>query len=115
MAADVFKALSDETRREILRLLQEGPLTAGAAVYLLGGSLSVVRLFSTSRRSRFTGQHRLYLLGCGALFVFYTVAVYLAVGLCRDREQLLEIALVNYLWPALTMVLSIPILRKNGF
>jgi ArsR family transcriptional regulator len=28
--ADVFKALSDETRREILRLLQSGDMTAGA-------------------------------------------------------------------------------------
>ena len=27
---DVFKALSDETRREILRLLQSGDMTAGA-------------------------------------------------------------------------------------
>jgi DNA-binding transcriptional ArsR family regulator len=27
---DLFKALSDETRREILRLLQAGDLTAGA-------------------------------------------------------------------------------------
>lgn len=28
--ADVFKALSDQTRREILRLLQAGDMTAGA-------------------------------------------------------------------------------------
>jgi len=30
MPGDVFKALSDETRRGILGLLQEGPMTAGA-------------------------------------------------------------------------------------
>ena len=30
MPGDAFKALSDETRREILRLLQDGPMTAGA-------------------------------------------------------------------------------------
>ena len=28
--ADIFKALSDETRRQILRLLQDGDMTAGA-------------------------------------------------------------------------------------
>ena len=27
---DIFKALSDETRREILKLLQDGEMTAGA-------------------------------------------------------------------------------------
>jgi drug/metabolite transporter (DMT)-like permease len=56
----------------------------------------------------------MYLLGCGALFAFYTAAIYLAVGLSRDREQLLEIALANYLWPALTVVFSIPILGKRA-
>jgi drug/metabolite transporter (DMT)-like permease len=33
--------------------------------------------------------------------------------LARDREQLLEIALVNYLGPALTILLSIPLLGKR--
>jgi drug/metabolite transporter (DMT)-like permease len=36
------------------------------------------------------------------------------VGLAKDREQLLEIALVNYLWPALTAVFSLPLLQKRA-
>ena len=43
-----------------------------------------------------------------------TAAIYLAVGLATDREQVLEIALVNYLWPALTILFSIPLLNKRG-
>jgi drug/metabolite transporter (DMT)-like permease len=38
----------------------------------------------------------------------------MAVGLARTREQLLEIALVNYLWPALTVVTSLPLLKQRA-
>jgi drug/metabolite transporter (DMT)-like permease len=48
------------------------------------------------------------------LFLFYTVALYLAVELSKDREQLLEIALLNYLWPALTIVFSLPLLKQRA-
>jgi drug/metabolite transporter (DMT)-like permease len=57
---------------------------------------------------------RLYLFGCGALFIFYTAAIYLAVGLAKDRAQVLEIALINYLWPALTILFSLPLLKKRA-
>jgi len=91
-----------------------GPLTAGAAVYLIGGSFYLLWSVSSAKSAaRLREIPRLYLYGCGSLFVFYTAAIYLAVGLARDREQLLEIALVNYLWPALTVLLSIPLLGKR--
>ena len=94
---------------------QVGPLTAGAAVYLLGGSVCLLRLrLSGKAMSGWLALPRLYLFGCGSLFVFYTAAIYLAVGLATDRGQLLEIALVNYLWPTLTILLSLPLLRKQG-
>jgi drug/metabolite transporter (DMT)-like permease len=57
---------------------------------------------------------KLYLFGCGSLFVFYTAAIYQAVGLAKDREQVLEIALVNYLWPSLTILFSLPLLKKRA-
>jgi drug/metabolite transporter (DMT)-like permease len=94
---------------------QVGPLTAGAAAYLIGGFFCLLRLASSSAPlTRFLQLPRLYLLGCGSLFVFYTAAVYLAVGLAKSREQLLEIALVNYLWPALTVLCSLLLLKKRA-
>ena len=94
---------------------QVGPLTAGAAAYLIGGSFCLLRLASSSAPlNRFLRIPRLYLFGCGSLFVCYTAAIYLAVGLAGSREQLLEIALVNYLWPAMTVLCSLLLLKKRS-
>jgi drug/metabolite transporter (DMT)-like permease len=94
---------------------QVGPITAGTAVYLVGGCLYLARLaWSGKGITELLKLPRLYLLGCGSLFVFYAAAIYLAVGLAKDREQLLEIALVNYLWPALTVLFSLPLLKKRA-
>ena len=94
---------------------QVGPLTAGAAAYLIGACVCLLRPGAGRRAIRgFLVLPRLYLFGCGSLFVFYTAAIYLAVGLATDRGQVLEIALVNYLWPTLTILLSLPLLGKQG-
>lgn len=94
---------------------QVGPLTAGAAAYLIGGCFCLLRLGCSAKPvSHLLKLPKPYLLGCGSLFIFYTAAIYLAVGLAKDREQLLEVALVNYLWPALTILFSLPLLKKRG-
>jgi drug/metabolite transporter (DMT)-like permease len=93
---------------------QVGSLTAGAAVYLFGGALCLLRLWRSPGSVRqLRAVSRRYLWGCGILFVLYTALVYLAVGLAKGRQQLLEIALVNYLWPAATVLLSIPLLQQR--
>ena len=94
---------------------QVGPITAGTAVYLIGGCLCLARLaWSRKGITELLKLPRLYLLGCGSLFICYTAAIYLAVGLAKNRQQLLEIALVNYLWPALTVLFSLPLLKKRA-
>lgn len=94
---------------------QVGALTAGAAVYLTAGALGLARLRWTGVSwGWFLELPRKYVAGCGALFTLYTVCIYLAVGLARSREQLLEVALINYLWPAATIVLSLPLLRQKA-
>lgn len=91
-----------------------GPLTAGAAAYLIGGLFCMLRLgCSPKPLTRLFRLPRAYLFGCGSLFIINTTTTYLAVGRARDREQLLEIALVNYLWPALTILFSLPLLKKR--
>lgn len=94
---------------------QVGPLTAGASVYLAGGVVALLQALRS--KDGFAGLTLLpgkYLFGCGALFLLYTALLYSAIGLCAERTQLLEIALVNYLWPAATILLSVPLLNKRG-
>jgi drug/metabolite transporter (DMT)-like permease len=101
----------------LVRSLSEqlGPLTAAAAVYCVGGAIAVIRL-----RSANGGQERIrdlppaYLAGCGSLFVSYILLLFLAVGLAEGRQQVLEVGLLNYLWPALTVLLSVMLLKKRA-
>ena len=94
---------------------QLGPLTAASWIYLLSGIWSCIYLFSKPGGIKKTFQLPIsYLIGCGALFVFYMVCLYLAVGLAFSREQVIEVSIINYLWPGLTLVFSLPILHKKG-
>lgn len=57
--------------------------------------------------ARWRQMHPVYLWGCGLLFVIYEICLSVAVGLASDRSQALEIGLINYLWPSLTIVLAV--------
>jgi drug/metabolite transporter (DMT)-like permease len=92
-----------------------GPLTTGAAVYITGTLLcSAPSIFSRNQATAKTRHSFKYIIGCGLLFSVYTVVIYLAVGLARNRMELLEIALINYLWPAGTVILSLFLLDQRA-
>ena len=95
---------------------QLGPLNAAAVVYTFGGVVglgwSLVRQPGAMRVM--LGLPRRYLLGCGGLFVFYTAAFFLALGLAEDHQQSIALGLVNYLWPALTILFSLPLLHARA-
>jgi drug/metabolite transporter (DMT)-like permease len=88
-----------------------GATTAAATMLLVGGGLGCLYTAVVERRLRaiFRLAHA-YLLGCGSLFVAYMVCLYLAIGLSTSRQQAIEIGIINYLWPGLTLLLSVPIL-----
>jgi drug/metabolite transporter (DMT)-like permease len=101
----------------LARRLSEGlgPLTAAAAVYGVGGLAALGALApDAARRGRLRRLPARYLAGCGALFVGYTLLLFLAVGRAESREQTLAVGLVNYLWPVLTILLSVPLLGRRA-
>ncbi len=101
----------------LIRSLSEqiGPLTSASSIYLLGGFLSLLPLFLSRRRiAEVLALSPLYLFGCGGLFIFYMFTIYLAVGLANDRQQVLEVGLINYLWPGLTLLFSVFLLNKKA-
>lgn len=94
---------------------QVGAITAAAAVHLVAGTASGVALLCSSEKLRqFKRFPRKYLLGCGVLFVTYMLTLFLGVGLAENRSQVLEVGLLNYLWPALTILLSLVLLNKKA-
>lgn len=92
-----------------------GPFTTTATVSLLGGICSAI--FGYYRYGSFPNVRNFsakYFFGCGVLFVLYQATLYVAIGNAINRNQLLEIGLLNYLWPVLTILFSVPILRHRA-
>lgn len=94
---------------------QLGPLTAGGSVYLAAGLLLAAQhLLKERSLVKLRTLPRRYVFGCGALFLLYTLALYLALGSAANRYQTVEVGLLNYLWPALTILLSLPLLGHRA-
>jgi len=92
-----------------------GTLTSAMFIYLLAGLLAC--LYSILIKSDFKRMLSLplnYLLACGSLFGIYILSLYLAIGMASTRPQVIIIGLINYLWPALSLVFSIPILKNQA-
>jgi drug/metabolite transporter (DMT)-like permease len=94
---------------------QLGTLTSASIIYTCAGIIGI--LYTSAQPGKLgliRKLPRLYLLGCGSLFVFYLLSLYLAVGMAATRAQVLAVGLINYLWPGLSLVFSIPLLGKRG-
>jgi len=93
------------TAAGLIRSVSEifGPLGGGAMIYTLGAILLVCLLGKPRLRS----ISKLYLFLGSALFVAYEVCLSLALGFASNRTQAIELGVVNYLWPCLTVVLAI--------
>ena len=89
-----------------------GVITSGAAIFFVSGIISTATIYwKKSNREKLLSINRKYLFGCGSLFLFYTISLYISVGSVQTRQQVLEIGLLNYLWPSLTILFSVLIFK----
>lgn len=89
----------------MLRGVSEHLGTTGGAAMVY--SLAAVFLLLSIGPSKVRSIPRRYLLWGSVLFVVYELCLALSIGYANTRRQAIEVGMVNYLWPALTMVCAI--------
>ena len=77
-----------------------GPVGGAAMIYTLSGLL----LLTTVGFPRLRQMPRAYLLAGSLLFVSYEICLALSLGFAGSRQQAIEVGMVNYLWPSLTIL-----------
>lgn len=82
---------------------QFGPTGGAALIY----TLSAICLCLALGLPRPRQLPKRYLFIGGALFVGYEISLALAIGLAHTRAQSLELGMINYLWPSLTVLLAL--------
>ncbi len=89
----------------IARLVTEslGPVGGAAMLYSLS-SIFLLLVVGIPKLSYFSSK---YLIVGGAMFVCYEIFLALALGYSNSRAQAIEVSIVNYLWPALTVLFAV--------
>lgn len=88
---------------------QLGPVGGAAMIYTVSTALLAI-FIGLPRPGRFSPK---YLLVGGALFVSYEMCLALALGMANDRHQTVEMGVINYLWPCLTVLLAVMVSKKR--
>ena len=80
-----------------------GPVGGAAMIYTVSGLLCLVTVGFPDLR-RFSTR---YLIAGSILFVSYEMCLALSLGYAATRSQAIEVGMVNYLWPSLTIAFAI--------
>lgn len=96
----------------LIRSLSEslGALGGAAMIY----TTSALCLFLFGHRVSLRSHDKVYLLLGGVLFVSYEICFSLSIGLAQNRAQAMELGMVNYLWPCLTILFSLFINQQKS-
>ncbi|ENM5827578.1 aromatic amino acid DMT transporter YddG [Vibrio metoecus] len=85
------------------------PIGGAALIY----SVSTLFLLVTMGIPRLKSHSTRYVLIGGVLFVSYEICLALALGMANDRLQAIEMSVINYLWPALTVLIAVLMSQRS--
>lgn len=80
-----------------------GPIGGAALIYSLA-SIFLLISFGWTNLKDFPPK---YLIGGSILFVSYEICLSLSIGYSTNSKQAIEIGMVNYLWPTVTILFSV--------
>lgn len=86
-----------------------GPIGGAALIY----SCSAVLLIFSVGFPKLRAFPRSYLIIGSILFVCYELCLSLSLGFTHNGRQAIEVGMVNYLWPSMTIVLTVIINRQK--
>lgn len=92
------------------RVAEEFSPIGGAALIYIVSTLFLLFTMGVPRLK--AGSARYVLIG-GALFVSYEICLALALGMANDRLQAIEMSVINYLWPALTVLIAVLLSKRS--
>lgn len=87
---------------------QLGPIGGAAMIY----SVSALFLLISVGAPSFKNCSIKYLVVGASLFVSYEICLSLSLGMANNRTQAVEMGVINYLWPSLTVLFAIFINKK---
>ncbi|MGK3114403.1 aromatic amino acid DMT transporter YddG [Candidatus Pantoea formicae] len=86
-----------------------GPIAGAALIY----NCSAILLLFTVGFPNLRKFPRNYLIIGSVLFVCYELCLSLSLGFTHNGRQAIEVGMVNYLWPSMTIVLAVIVNRQK--
>lgn len=95
----------------LIKSVSEGFGAVGGAALIY--SCSAVLLLFTVGFPKMRTFPRRYLIVGSILFVLYELCLSLSLGFTHNGRQAIEVGMVNYLWPSMTIVLAVIVNRQK--
>ncbi len=90
-----------------------GAVRTGFYTFTIASLICLFILFLASSHQNFDIASIKHISICGSLFALYIVSLFYALEKAKSEQQAMEIGLINYLWPTLTIICAIILIQTT--